>query len=558
MSSTEITVEKLFIDALTKGDIEKAKKIFQDHQESITDVQFYSILDAAHKAWAEKAQGTDDATQKQLDGLFEQIRKSRSPQERTSDDKGKEELYAPPAETDTTASGAIQPSAGASPATLSQGDGDAEILAKLQSACQDGRVDAIQALLPRAGNEIDKNSLLMLACKNGKPAAVTYLIDQGADVDALDKTEGITFGWTPLMIASHRGDLPLVNAILAKNPNLKLKTPRDPQMLINDGDQWRMKTRREARLDDRFMAIHLACEQGHADVVKAMMAQIGVANIDTYRTALQYTPLQVATMYRQDQVAAVIPPALITEEAIALEDAEPAFLAACLRGDEETVHHLLAQCRELKSQEQLTRGLKAVCEAGHLGIVRVLLHAQPNIPLDGLLVIACNNQRTNVAIELIHRGANINEVGPQGNTPLLYACEHRDTALLRAILSKAENLNATQNAVRLILGRAGEPANVDFINLLFGSQNFTPAQRNQLFDSACSAISEVAGQRTEVAYDEVPVNEQINQAITLLLINGVGEEVIEKGKQTLGVNLRIITDARMKVAGPAAVPAHRR
>ena len=65
----------------------------------------------------------------------------------------------------------------------------------------------------------DLNERMLKAAMEGNTAAVISLVTKGADVDAKGKYSG----WTPLILASRKGEMELVNFLLSYEANVKVK-----------------------------------------------------------------------------------------------------------------------------------------------------------------------------------------------------------------------------------------------------------------------------------------------------------------------------------------------
>ena len=89
-------------------------------------------------------------------------------------------------------------------------------------------------------------SSLMLASQNGDLNTVKALIDKGVDVNAIDRSKG---GLTAIRLASHKGHLEIVNALLAV-PSIDID--------VADNNGWN--------------ALRVASFEGHLDVVNALIA----------------------------------------------------------------------------------------------------------------------------------------------------------------------------------------------------------------------------------------------------------------------------------------------
>ena len=89
---------------------------------------------------------------------------------------------------------------------------------------------------------LDKNMLLLEACKDGKTENVTMLLEKGADVNAEDD-----YGITALMCASENGHTEIVSMLLEKGADVHAKD--------NDGTT----------------ALMFAHQEGYTDIVRMLI-----------------------------------------------------------------------------------------------------------------------------------------------------------------------------------------------------------------------------------------------------------------------------------------------
>ncbi|XP_046549385.1 protein fem-1 homolog A-A-like [Haliotis rubra] len=152
----------------------------------------------------------------------------------------------------------------------------------LHSACLVGDAEVVNYVLSQRTVDItDKvrcgRTAVMLAAENGHKDVVELLVDKGADVSLVDRTGG-----NILHCACIGGDAEVVNYILSKNMvdiNSRGHRKKTPAMLagqnghrevvdvlVKHGAKLSLRDKRHNNI------LHLACGEGHLDVVKYIMS----------------------------------------------------------------------------------------------------------------------------------------------------------------------------------------------------------------------------------------------------------------------------------------------
>jgi ankyrin repeat protein len=132
---------------------------------------------------------------------------------------------------------------------------------------------------------VDKTNVLTRAAKGGHLGLVRFLVQNGADVKAVDN-----FGMTALMHAAERGHLGVVEFLLEKNPDLdKVDTTNVLTRAAEGGHldlvRFLVQNGADVKAVDNFgmTALMCAAERGHLDVVKLLVqhrADVNAVNKD--------------------------------------------------------------------------------------------------------------------------------------------------------------------------------------------------------------------------------------------------------------------------------------
>ncbi|MCB1132642.1 MAG: ankyrin repeat domain-containing protein [Verrucomicrobiae bacterium] len=238
---------------------------------------------------------------------------------------------------------------------------------------------------------------LMYAVEYGEPGTVRFLLDHGADVNALDNRKV-----SPLFIASWHGRSEVVSLLIDRGADLEFSSPH-----IDDRDR---------RLD-LGTALHGAARQGHMHIVKLLLDR--GANINAVSPAMQQTPLTTALTVRNDQLA----------EELLIRGADPNLPRSgivnplrqmAFQGDLAMLRMLLKNGARLDVQSDATREWH--------GITRTVGAALPAAAREGHL---------HVAKALVEAGCPVDQTTPvYMETSLHAAALHGNTAMCRWLLER--------------------------------------------------------------------------------------------------------------------------
>ncbi|KAK7079735.1 Serine/threonine-protein kinase tnni3k, partial [Halocaridina rubra] len=284
---------------------------------------------------------------------------------------------------------------------------------------------------------------------------VRLLLRKGADPSIISKR-----GFSPLHLASYKGDVDLVRLFLDKCNHL------------------------DHTGAGSLTALHLSCLAGHLEVTQAL-AQRG-ANIEA-RDAVSFSPLHIACLYGNETVVEYLLSRGVDVNIAGSVGDRPLHLAATW-GYHRIMQMLLKKGARVKVQdEEGNTALHCCVRNGHVSILNLLLQPQyrndvhiTNVYLDTPLHVACYQGWLECAKALLTYGgsslllkenlwgetalhaactgghsidlvdyllsqdaAYINYESPDGHTPLHSACYHGHTRLVQLLLSHGADPNIT-------------------------------------------------------------------------------------------------------------------
>jgi len=131
-------------------------------------------------------------------------------------------------------------------------------LSSFHDACAKGSVGDVQSLLDQGadinGRDVNHDTPLLVALRDGKLEMAKVLIQYGADVNCRDKV-----GWTPLMLASRYEYRDIAELLLDHGADVN------------------------AKQENLWTALHIASSNGHLEIVMDLLdrdADIHARNID--------------------------------------------------------------------------------------------------------------------------------------------------------------------------------------------------------------------------------------------------------------------------------------
>ena len=241
-------------------------------------------------------------------------------------------------------------------------------------AAAEGRKDLVELLTAKGAAPV---STIHLAARAGDLAKVKSFIEEGTDVNAMDK-----LGRTPLSSAILADNNDIAKFLIAKGADINAKdqdgkTPlfevarkgnRDiVEILIAKG------TDVNAKEKNGYTALHVTAAQGFQDLVRLLIADGGDVDAKTTGGPMSgRTPLQIAAIWGLKDVAELLiaKGADINSRA---DNGDTPLNSACLRGHKDVVELLIAKGADMNAKDNMElTALSSAKEKGHQEIVELL------------------------------------------------------------------------------------------------------------------------------------------------------------------------------------------
>ena len=285
----------------------------------------------------------------------------------------------------------------------------------LHLAAQAGDVGAVVDLL-RAGARLDARSHdgghtpLLLAAYDDRVDVIPILIDGGSADGSASTGVNVAAddGTTPLHVATGRGDVELVDALLRRGADA------------------------DAHAVDRQTPLHVAASAGWRDVA-ATLLDVGRANTDA-KTVGGETPLHLAARYDHPDVVD-----LLVGRGVAVN--------ATMTVRTEYVSSTSNRTTEVVQEED--HGWTALHHAafwGHVNVVRLLIAARADVQLAtsngrSALYAAAENGHADTVAELLRAGAYVNQETADGAIPLTAAATNGHERVVELLLQYESDVN---------------------------------------------------------------------------------------------------------------------
>lgn len=349
----------------------------------------------------------------------------------------------------------------------------------IYAACTKGHLEILRLLFEKDGYKNinlpvkDDLTILMIACLNGQPEVVKFLLDKGANVYA----ENLS-GFAPIHFACKAKRLEVVELLLAHDiKQIDIPTSRDqttPLMAAckkNSPAIVKLLLEKGAskKLYDvyGYSAIHIACMSGSLDAVSELLENDDEGYID-FLDEQGNTPLNLAVAYNNKETVKF----LIDKKAnINLKDPYDynAFHIACEEGHLEIVKELLSVFKDPLNQKtpEGDTPLLIACANDREELVEFLIDCGGNIDATdyngfNTFHFACQNGWISIVEKILNnkkKYLNIDLKTLQGDTPLILACQQGEKEIVELLLEHGADIttrNADDNSLLMIACRRSD------------------------------------------------------------------------------------------------------
>ncbi|KAI2896871.1 hypothetical protein CBS76997_8872 [Aspergillus niger] len=327
----------------------------------------------------------------------------------------------------------------------------------LQAACFNGHEQAVRLLIDH-GASLDRKGryrdALQAAVYSGNERIVEILLMAGAKLNpgregrvylcsCSERTQRLALPGRrngtgqldiptelgPLEIAARRGDVKLVEKLIAKGATIDAPDANEEDNDYHNGCA--------------YTALEIAAFWGHLGVVQCLLDR--GADIDAIRQTLG-TPLQAALEGGHFDVA----------DALLFRGAEIdkhwTMFGSCLqvfseRGDIETVEFLLQRGANVEDRGgENGNALQVACNAGHIDIVKLLLDSGADVRSRGrnignALQAASLAGHLDIVKLLVHRGIGVDEADGNSETALCLAAKNGDEHMMNFLLQQGAKVD---------------------------------------------------------------------------------------------------------------------
>lgn len=287
---------------------------------------------------------------------------------------------------------------------------------KLLEYCWAGYLDSIKMLPKIDVNVADADGLtpLHFAAYKGNLPIVQFLVANKARVNTATRTTKVT----PLHLAAQQGHRDVVDFLLSKDADIELKTAPGQTALV------------------------LAIQEGGRDVVDLLLTlqqQKKIDNVMEEKDADGNSLLHLGAAIRDvDFMRRVLPSMRRIDEEN--RDGRTALHVACSVGDSVSLEFLLANKANINSQDRYK---------------------------NSALHYALLDTNVRMASFLVQKGAKVSETNNSRNTPLTLALRTQDVQLVKEILAKGADVDTRETNGSTPLHFAARSGNVELFNLVF-------------------------------------------------------------------------------------------
>jgi ankyrin repeat protein len=260
---------------------------------------------------------------------------------------------------------------------------------------------------------------------------------------------------TPLYLAAQHGNLNSVTMLLELGANVSFAMPIFQYQSTYEVVNMEIKDHIQlpnSQPSNGAEALHAAVENGHYDVVKALI-EIGHANIES--VSIGVTPLHLAVQYNWPKIVKYLIKSGANVDIKSLIDGSTPLYAACGLGMSRVVRYLLDAGASPLAVRSNRHGVNMAgfpllyaSLSGHRDIVQIILSHKNSHNLDvnfataadGMLTAlhaACSNGNVQIVKDLLDHGGNVMRIITNGQSPLHMAVAEGHLDVVLALIDYA-------------------------------------------------------------------------------------------------------------------------
>jgi ankyrin repeat protein len=288
---------------------------------------------------------------------------------------------------------------------------------------------------------------LFLACQYGRVEAAQELIENGADLYAVNGPSEVT----ALHIAAFNGHSAVIRMLLQKAPD--------------------KKSLMEQKSKSSFTSLYLACQYGRVEAAQELIEN--GADLYAVNRPIEATALHIAAFQGHSAVIRILLQKASDKKRLMEQKinngSTPLFLA-CQYGRVEAAQELIENGADLYAAIGEITPLHIAAREGHVAVIKMILEKAPDkkslqkkiLNNAALLFCACEKDDPKVLRFLIENGVKINNPSDPTREPtvLHFAGRKGHVSLVRYILEVNENLSL-QYGKQLYLDHIKETAVID-------------------------------------------------------------------------------------------------
>ena len=312
----------------------------------------------------------------------------------------------------------------------------------LIDAIKEGSLDKVKALVLKGADVNARTSSgstpLMYAADGDRPDIVEFLLGKGADVNAKNGTND-----TALIHASEKGNMKVAQMLLQRKADANIKNISGGDAIIyavlnKRLEMVRLLLEHGVKIDERYndgkTALIMAIEEGSFKIAGMLLAK----GIDPNA---------------QD------------------EEQKTALIYACEKGEVGTVKALVAKGAHVDAKSKYgDTPLNEAISKKHVAVARFLIENGADFKSSGMLSYAVGTGSEELVRLLKEKGADVNQRGWDGKTPLMYAAAG-GSGIVKYLVAKGADVNIKDKEGKTALMAAVESfdeSKLQTIKLLLG------------------------------------------------------------------------------------------